>query len=77
MDDSRPIAIVSLGAEREIWFQRADPERRLITPDKLRLGNGSLCLMAAGMQDTHQHRIPKAGRVVGPRISLTFRGTVV
>lgn len=76
MDDSRPIAIVSLGAEREIWFQRADPERRLITPDKLRLGNGSLCLMAAGMQDTHQHRIPKAGRVVGPRISLTFRGTV-
>ena len=32
--------------------------------------------MKAAMQDTHVHRIPKADRVVGPRISLTFRGYV-
>jgi alkylated DNA repair dioxygenase AlkB len=43
----------------------------------LKLGHGSLCLMAPGMQDAYQHRIPKAGFVCGPRISLTFRGSVV
>ncbi len=75
MDDSRPIAIVSLGAEREIWFRNwnADPE---ITVTRLKLGHGSLCLMEAGMQDTHQHRIPKGDRPHGPRLSLTFRGYV-
>ena len=81
MDDARPIAIVSLGAEREIWFRENPPPR--ITRDvvehpvkKLRLEYGSLCLMQPGMQDTHQHRIPKAGFKCGPRISLTFRGYV-
>ena len=42
----------------------------------LRLGHGSLCLMAPGMQDTWQHRIPKASFQCGERISLTFRGYV-
>lgn len=73
MDDERPIAIVTLGAEREIWFcpidDRSEVSRQL-------LENGSLCVMAPGMQDTHLHRIPKAGRECGPRISLTFRGYV-
>lgn len=71
MDDSRPIAIVTLGAEREIWFC-PNTDRTDIT--KLLLENGSLCVMAAGMQDTHWHRIPKAGFECGPRISITFRG---
>ncbi len=73
MDDARSIAIVSLGVEREIMF------RSLATPDdavRMKLGHGSLCLMNPGMQDTHQHRIPKAGFVCGERISLTFRGYV-
>lgn len=75
MDDSRPIAIVSLGAQREIWFRRKDPEHRLISCDRLWLRSGSLCLMSPGMQDTHQHRIPKSSvHNCGPRISLTFRG---
>lgn len=70
MDDSRPIAIISLGVEREIWFRANDrPEVQ-----QLKLGNGSLCLMAPGMQDTHKHRIPKASFACGERISLTFRG---
>lgn len=87
MDDSRPIAIVSLGAEREIWF-RPKPDDALAggvtkrelfgnpppAHDALLLQHGSLCLMAPGMQDTHQHRIPKAGRIAGERISFTFRG---
>lgn len=75
MDDARPIAIVSLGVEREIWFR---PKDVLTAADieKLKLGHGSLCLMSPGMQDTWQHRIPKASFVCGERISLTFRGYV-
>lgn len=73
MDDKRPIAIVTLGAEREIWFM---PNTDMKDVTKVKLGHGSLCVMAAGMQDTHKHRIPKAGFVCGPRISITFRGYV-
>lgn len=85
MDDNRPIAIVSLGAERDIWF-RKKPHQRYGGPagfstqptqiEKLRLEHGSLCLMHPGMQDTHQHRIPKCDWHCGPRLSLTFRGYV-
>jgi alkylated DNA repair dioxygenase AlkB len=71
MDDARPIAIVSLGVEREIWFAPKDDKTQVT---RQLLHHGSLCLMAAGMQDTHLHRIPKAGFVCGERISLTFRG---
>lgn len=42
--------------------------------ETVRLQPGSLLLMHAGMQDTHLHRIPRAGYECGPRISLTFRG---
>lgn len=80
MDDARPIAIISLGVQREIMF-REKPEpsalsRAGVPPvaGKLLLEHGSLCLMHAGMQDTHQHRIPRAGFQCGERISLTFRG---
>lgn len=73
MDDARPIAVVSLGVEREIWFCPKDDTK---TVTKQKLEHGSLCLMAAGMQDTHMHRIPKAGFSCGERISLTFRGYV-
>ena len=83
MDDSRPIAIISLGVERDIWFRGNDPASRsksgfsaALGHAGLKLGHGSLCLMHAGMQDTHQHRIPKAGFMCGERISLTFRGVV-
>lgn len=71
MDDDRPIAIVTLGAEREIWFC---PQANKSDVTRISLSSGSLCLMAPGMQDTHFHRIPKAGFECGPRISLTFRG---
>ncbi len=74
MDDARPIAIISLGVEREIYF-RPQNDRENIT--KLKLGHGSLCLMHAGMQDTHYHKIPKAGFTCGQRISLTYRGYVL
>lgn len=70
VDDERPILVVSIGAEREIWFR--DNERTFT--EKLLLKNGSGLLMLPGMQDTHQHRIPKHSAKCGPRISFTFRG---
>lgn len=74
MDDARPITIITFGAERDIMF-RPNDKRDQIT--RLKLGHGSICIMPAGMQDTHMHRIPKSDNVkIGPRISLTFRGYV-
>lgn len=70
MSDDHPIVTVSLGAERDIWFR---PISDLKAVTKLRLEHGSACVMLAGVQDTHHHRIPKHDRPCGPRISLTFR----
>lgn len=70
VDDTRPILVVSIGAVRAIWFR--DNERTFV--DKLNLGHASGLLMLPGMQDTHEHRIPKHGAKCGPRISFTFRG---
>lgn len=72
IDHSRPIAVISLGAEREIYIKPIggkDSEK-----EKIRLAHGSLLLMLPGMQQTHVHRIPKNDRPCGPRISLTYRG---
>ncbi len=75
MDMERPIVSVSLGSERFIWFKEiGDKEGK--TLEKIFLENGSACIMPAGMQRTHLHRIPKNDRPCGPRISLTFRGYV-
>ncbi len=62
----------SVAPERgEVKFVRQDqPNTRLL------LGHGSVCIMLPGMQDTHQHRIPKCSRQCGERISLTFRGYI-
>lgn len=81
IDDARPIAIVSFGVEREIWFRRNTPDSenspgKMSGVKKLKLENGSVCVMHPGMQDNWQHRIPKASFKCGERISLTFRGYV-
>mgnify|MGYP001551085731 CR=1 FL=1 len=74
VDPQRPIAVISLGEIREIMF-RPRPDLGVEGDvERLTLGSGSLLIMPAGMQQTHQHRIPKAGRVCGKRVSLTFRG---
>lgn len=70
MDPDRPIVTVSFGAERYIWFK----EMKGTEVDKILLEKGSACIMPAGMQKTHFHRIPKHDRPCGPRISLTYRG---
>lgn len=72
VDDNRPIAVLSLGAEREIWVRPRGGD--FSTVEKFVLPSGSLFIMNAGMQDTHDHRIPKADRPCGYRVSLTWRG---
>jgi alkylated DNA repair dioxygenase AlkB len=71
MSDFHPIVTVSLGAEREIWFRKNGSGNEGV--QRILLENGSACVMLPGMQDTHQHRIPKCSHPCGPRISLTFR----
>jgi alkylated DNA repair dioxygenase AlkB len=71
MNDDVPIVTISLGVEREIWFRSKDGSSEI---EKVKLEHGSCCIMAAGMQDTWQHRIPKASFQCGERISLTYRG---
>lgn len=77
MDDDQPITVVSLGAEREIWFrEKGSKGQEAIS--KLLLGNGSMLVMHPGMQITHQHRIPQQkNKPCGPRLSMTFRGLIL
>ena len=82
MDQDHPIATVSLGAAREIWFRAWDgPEDQWLDAskhEKLLLESGSAAIMHAGMQRDWQHRIPKSplGDACPPRISLTYRKLV-
>ena len=72
IDANKPIAVISLGAEREIWFREIGSS----IIQKQLLGNGSLLLMAPNVQQSHQHRIPKHSADCGGRISLTYRGLI-
>jgi len=89
MDHEHPIAVVSFGAEREIWLRQKSVWKEAVNrlafgkdsfyppEDPVILGNGSLLLMHAGMQKNWQHRIPKSSvHNCGPRVSLTFRKLV-
>jgi alkylated DNA repair dioxygenase AlkB len=73
MDRDHPIAVVSFGAQREIWW-KPQSEKGVVPPDQRQLlGHGSLFVMPPRFQDHYFHRIPKADREVGVRVSLTFR----
>jgi alkylated DNA repair dioxygenase AlkB len=72
IDDNRPIAVMSLGAAREIWVKPRGTGADAV--EKILLPSGSLFIMKSGMQDTHFHRIPKHDRECGYRVSLTWRG---
>ncbi len=73
MDESEPIAVVSFGAEREIWVKPQDYKGTIPKEWRFSLGDGSLFVMPPGFQSTHFHRIPKHDRPCDWRISLTFR----
>lgn len=82
IDHAFPIAVVSIyggspkNGLRMIQTKPIDQEAIPEATLSFVLGDGSLFLMDAGMQSTHQHRIPKAGVKTRPRISLTYRKLV-
>lgn len=73
MDQKHPIAVISFGAEREIWWKPNDAKGEIPNDQRQLLGSGSLFVMPAGFQELYLHRIPKCDRPCGTRISLTFR----
>ena len=72
-DQDHPIACISFGAEREIWWK--PKEQKGVVPSEQRqlLGHCSLWIMPGGFQDNHLHKIPKHSQPCGRRYSLTFR----
>lgn len=73
MNHAHPIAVVSLGEPREIWWKRKGEQGVVPASNRKLLEHGSLFVMPAGFQRDHLHRIPKHDRDCGIRISLTFR----
>jgi alkylated DNA repair dioxygenase AlkB len=63
------IASLSFGAARTFVLQHKHTKQRL----RVALTDGSLLLMAGGLQTNWQHGINKISRDVGPRVNLTFR----
>ena len=74
MDHEVPVVVISFGEPREIWW-RVFGQGGVVPPEcRQILEPGSMLIMPPGFQHTHQHRIPKGGRSMGPRVSMTFRG---
>lgn len=76
IDHAKPIVVVSYGASREIQV-RPIGSKNVNERLSFVLSPGSIFIMSAGSQFTHQHSIPKVNRVIGPRLSLTYRGLIV
>lgn len=73
MDHDHPIAVVSLGAARQIWWKKRGETGLVPESNRQMLEHGSLFVMPPGFQRDHLHRIPKSDRPCGVRVSLTFR----
>jgi len=71
MDPARPIVSVSLGQAREIQIRSLEDKSIKYS---YMLEPGSAFIMLPGCQQKWEHRIPKAGFIAKPRVSLTFRG---
>jgi alkylated DNA repair dioxygenase AlkB len=63
------VAIVSLGAPRALRLR----PRGGGTSRAWRLGGGDLFVMGGACQHEWEHCVPKTGRAVGARLSVTFR----
>jgi alkylated DNA repair dioxygenase AlkB len=73
MDHEHPIAVVSFGQPREIWWRERGQTGIIPADQRQLLEHGSIFVMPAGMQRTHQHRIPKGDKPMSTRVSLTYR----
>lgn len=68
------IASWSLGATRRFEFR---PRRPATGPIRaIALGHGSCLVMAGAVQHLWHHRLPRAPRIVEPRVNITFRRIV-
>ena len=67
------IALVSLGADRPLSLPPRDGGASI----KVAAGHGDLVVMGGSCQRTWDHAILKTSAVVGPRISVQFRGSAV
>jgi alkylated DNA repair dioxygenase AlkB len=61
---------VSLGAERTFQMREYATRSTLVS---MNLPHGSLLVMGGESQHRWEHRLPKNGRVVSPRVNITFR----
>lgn len=68
--EGAPIAILSLGAPRDMLIRRQVKGVRAV---RITLEPGSLLVMSHASQYTHEHGIPKTTRPIGPRISCAYR----
>ena len=73
MDINHSIAVVSFGAQRDIWIKEKGTTGNINDEDKFKLKNDSLFVMPPLFQNDFLHKIPKGDRICGGRISLTFR----
>lgn len=73
LNDDQPVISLSLGGERDIEIR----DMAKTFTKRFRLEHGSVFIMPPNFQDAYEHRIPKAGFNVGPRISLTYRALIV
>jgi len=66
------IAALSLGAPRRFLLKRKSAKKGE-SPSTIILDHGSLLVMGGSIQHTWRHGLPKAGRLMEPRINVTFR----
>jgi alkylated DNA repair dioxygenase AlkB len=72
-DVADTVSVISLGADREIWWKHKNEKGKIPENQKQLLENGSLFIMPSGFQNLYLHKIPKHNRPCYMRISLTFR----
>lgn len=72
-DAADTVSVISVGAEREIWWKPKNHKGKIEPSCKQLLESGSLFIMPSGFQDLYFHKIPKHDKPCGTRISLTFR----
>lgn len=67
------IASLSLGASRKFLLKSNVGDERI----NLVLNHGDLLLMGSGIQNEWKHCVPKALKIMEPRVNLTFRKIIV
>jgi len=73
MNHEHPIAVVSFGQAREIWWKPQSATGEIPADQRQLLGHGALFVMPTLFQRGYFHKIPKGDRKMAPRVSLTFR----